>query len=115
MRVGTLLVLLGFVLLVAFFGWQVLGWIALSILVFVLLSIAIVAGAIWYIKRRIERKVAEVAKALAGERGGDTAPFRRSGPGDVIDVEGTVRKPRDGADDPDSLDGGPFRPSGPSR
>lgn len=113
MRPGTILVLLGAIVLFAAFGWQVFGWIALSILGFLLLAALILAWALWRVKVRVRRTMESVARDLearlraAGARppNDPNDPSGRGGgsrPG-AIDVEGRVRKPRDGADDPDQL------------
>ena len=111
MRPGTILVLLGVILLFAVFGWQVFGWIALSILGFLLLAALIVVWALWRVKVRVQRTMETVARDLESRlrASGSQPPNDPSGPfagsrKDAIDVEGRVRKPRDGADDPDQLD-----------
>ena len=99
MRTGTILVLLALILLFAAFGIQVFGWILAFILGTLLLAILAVAIGLWAIKRRMRRKLEELGVAMEQQ-------LRRAGPGtdprgDAIDVEGTVRRPRDGADAPD--------------
>lgn len=101
-RAGPLLVLLVLLVLVAAAGVEALGWIVLFALVLVLLAVGAVALAIWSIKRRMRRNLERLADLLAGQRGGG-APPPPDPRGGAIDVQGTVRKPRDGADDPDDL------------
>ena len=100
MRPGTILVLLGLILLFAYFGWKAFGILAISFLVFLLLALGAVVVGLWVIKRRMRRKLEELGYAveqrLRAQAGRDDA--RR---GDAIDVEATVRKPRDGADEPE--------------
>lgn len=118
MRPGAILVLLGLVVLFAFFGWQVLGWIALSVLLFVVLAVGILVLALWRLKVRMKRKMQEVARELEARlraAGATVPPDQQGPPKDYIDVEGTVRKPRDGADDPDLLGQAPDRPDHPDR
>ena len=110
MRPGTLLVLLALMLLFAFFGWQVFGWIALSLLLFVLLGVGFLALALWRLKVRVRRKMEEVARDLEAKlraAGATVPPDHEGTPRDSIDAQYTVRKPRDGADDPDPLDQDP--------
>lgn len=110
MRTGTIVVLLGLILLFAVFGWQVFGWIALSVLVFVILAVGILLLALWRLKVRVRRKMQEVARELEAKlrAAGATIPPDHDGtPHDSIDAEYKVRKPRDGADDPDLLDQDP--------
>jgi membrane protein implicated in regulation of membrane protease activity len=105
MRPGTAIVLLGLILLFAYFGWAAFGIIALSVVIFLLLGAAAVVVGLWVIQRRMRKKVEELGKAMEREMG---AAFgrteQRRSREDAIDVEGHVRKPRDGADDPDALD-----------
>lgn len=123
MRTGTILLLLGAVLLFAFFGWKAFGVLALSVLAFLLLALLIVAWALWRVKVRVRRTMESVARDLearlraAGARppsdpnapNAPDVPFGGGSRRDAIDVEGRVRKPRDGADDPDQLDPDPPR------
>ena len=109
MRPGTALVLLGLVLMVAFFGWRAFGYLVLFGLLLVVVAVGAVALALYRIKRRLEQTVQEAARQFqqaAQARGappdasaGPSAAARR----DAIDVDAVVRKPRDGADDPDNL------------
>jgi uncharacterized protein (DUF58 family) len=103
MRPGTIVVLLALIVLFAFFGVQVFGWILAFILAILLLGVAAVAVALWVVRRRMRRKLEELGVAveqhLRTQR--DAGEARR---GDVIDVEASVRKPRDGADDPEGFE-----------
>ena len=108
MRRTALLLLLVVILLFALFGWRFIGAVFLSLVLFLLLAIGAVVAGLWYIRRRMERKVQELAKAMESQlERAARAPW--TPPDDAIDVEGKVlgprrRKPRDGADDPDGLD-----------
>lgn len=108
MRRSGMVLLLAVILLFALFGWRVLGAVFLSLLLFLLLAVGAVFAGLWYIRRRMERKVLELAKAMESQlERAARAPW--TPPEDAIDVEGKVqgprrRKPRDGADDPDQLD-----------
>jgi membrane protein implicated in regulation of membrane protease activity len=99
MRTGTILVLLGLIFLFAYFGWAAFGILALSVLVFFVLAIAVVVVALWVVKRRMQRKLAELGHAVEERLRSQRAMDAR---GDAIDAE-VVRKPRDGADDPEQL------------
>ena len=101
MRPGTILVLLGLIVLFAFFGLQLFGWLlAFMFLTLVVGILAVVIG-IWVIKRRMRRKLAELGVAVE-ERLRRQAEQDGGVRGDAIDVEGTVvRRPRDGADEPE--------------
>lgn len=101
MRPGTILVLLALIVLFAFFGIQVFGWILAFILATLLLAIGAVAVGLWAIKRRMRRKLQELGVVVEQRLRDQAATARPGSRGDAIDVEGTVRKPRDGADDPD--------------
>lgn len=110
MRRGTILVLLGLILLFAYFGWAAFGILALTVLVVVAVAIGAVAFALWRIKRTMRRNLERLtqvlvddARARPGDRGPAETQARRA---DAIDVEGRVRRPRDGADDPDALNRG---------
>lgn len=99
MRPGTILILLGLILLFAYFGWAAFGILTVSILVFLALAVVAVAVGLWVIKRRMRRRMEELGHVMeqhlrrqAGHQGGRD---------DAIDVEATVRRPRDGADEPD--------------
>ncbi|MEA3165397.1 MAG: hypothetical protein QOJ26_249 [Thermoplasmata archaeon] len=100
MRPSTIVVLLGLIVLFAFFGIQVFGWILAFVLATLLLAIAAVAVGLWYVKRRMRRKLEELGVAMERHLRDRSAEAGRS---DAIDVEGEVRKPRDGADEPDQL------------
>lgn len=105
MRPGTIAVLLALIVLFAFFGVQVFGWILAFILAVLLLGVAAVAVALWVVRRRMRRKLAELGVAVEQHlRAQRDAGEGRRGAGDVIDVEASVRKPRDGADDPEGLE-----------
>ena len=107
MRTGPILVLLGLILMFAFFGWQLFKWAAISILLFLVLGIGLLVFALWRLKVRVRRKMQEVARDLEARlraAGATVPPDHQGTPKDAIDVEGRVRKPRDGADDPDALD-----------
>ena len=103
MRTGTILVLLGLILMFGYFGWSFFGYLALTFLLFLVLAVAAVVVGIWVIKRRMQRKLLELSQAMADQlrhrQPPDTSEARRG----AIDVEGRVRTPRDGADDPDQL------------
>ena len=115
MRPGTILVLLGLVLLFTYFGWQAFGIIVLSVLGFLLLAALIVAWGLWRLKVRVKQTMETMAKDFDARLRAAGVPLDRTASDaaqdparrDAIDVQGTVRKPRDGADDPDSLDAGP--------
>ncbi|MHB1260592.1 MAG: hypothetical protein ACYC2H_02625, partial [Thermoplasmatota archaeon] len=87
--------------LFAFFGFQVFGWILAFILGTLLLAIAAVAVGLWAIKRRMRKKLEELGVAVEQQLRSQAASKRPGMRGDAIDVEGTVRKPRDGADEPE--------------
>lgn len=110
MRAGTIVALLAAILLFAAFGWRLFQALALTFLVVLLLALAAVTVGIWVIKRRMERRMQELAAAV-GEQlrarrdlGDDAGAGPRPG---SIDAEGrVVRRPRDGADAPeDGLEG----------
>lgn len=107
MRRSSLLLLLVAILLFALFGWRFIGAVFLSLVLFLLLAVGAVVAGLWYIRRRMERKVLELAKAMESQlERAARAPW--TPPNDAIDVEGKVqgprrRKPRDGADDPEQL------------
>jgi hypothetical protein len=84
-RTSTGVFLLVFIFVVAAFGWQALGVIALSIVgVFVLLML-LGAVAVWTIRRRMRRALQAV---VANMRADGAAPGRRPATGpNVIDVE----------------------------
>lgn len=105
MRVGTLLVLLGLILMSFFFGWQAFGDIALFVLLLLAAALSLLAWSLYRIRRRMEQSV-ELAARMFGQAAG-APPGRQPGPADAIDVKGRVRRPRDGADDPDDLAAGP--------
>lgn len=103
MRAPAILVLLGLIVLFAVFGIQVFGWILAFILLLLVLAIAAVAAGLWAIKRRMRRRLQELGVAvearLREEEASRRAEQARTG---AIDVEGTVvRRPRDGADQPE--------------
>jgi hypothetical protein len=101
MRTSTMVLLTGLVLLVALFGWGALGALALGILVVLLLAGLAIAGSLWMLKRRMRRAMEEVAARFAASQ-----PPPSPGRPDSITVEAReVRRPRDGADDPDDLAG----------
>lgn len=102
MRAGTILVLLGLIVLFAAFGFQVFGWILAFILATLLLAIGAVALGLWAIKRRMRRKLQELGVAVEERLRSQAASGRGPARGDAIDVEGTVRRPRDGADEPEA-------------
>lgn len=108
MRPGTALVLLGLVLLVAYFGWAFVGAVFLSIVIFLILGAAAVVVGLWVIQRRMRTKLQELGKAMEREMGAAFAQAQQQKARDeAIDVEArVVRKPRDGADDPDALEPG---------
>ncbi|MFA5943324.1 MAG: hypothetical protein WC876_02535 [Candidatus Thermoplasmatota archaeon] len=96
MRQGTLLALLGLIVLFAAFGLRVFGWLLAFILGTIVLALVAVATGLWVIKRRMRRRLEELGIAVEHQMRNQTPAAR----GDVIDVEGHVRKPRDGADEP---------------
>src|SRR5687767_4844475 len=102
MRAGTILVLLALILLFAAFGWRAFGVLALTALAFVLLAVAAVAVGLWAIKRRMRRRLEGLGVAVERHLRSQAAaggPAAREG---AIDAEATVRKPRDGADEPEA-------------
>jgi uncharacterized protein (DUF58 family) len=101
MRTGTIVVLLALILLFAFFGIQLFGWILAFILGTLLLAIAAVAVGLWAIKRRMRRKLEELGIAVTEHLRQRASSGPDQGGRDAIDVEGTVRRPRDGADEPE--------------
>ncbi len=114
MRIGTFVVLAALVVLFAVFGWKAFGYLALFALLVVLFAVGSVAWALYRVRRRLEKTLEEAARRFTPP--GGNGPDRGAGPGTgaatrpseaarrgAIDVEGHVRKPRDGADDPDSL------------
>lgn len=100
MRPGTILVLLGLIVLFAFFGFRFFGWLLAFFFLTLVVSILAVVVAIWVIKRRMRRKLAELGVAIE-ERMRRQAEQDRALRPDAIDVEATVRRPRDGADEPE--------------
>lgn len=100
MRAGTILVLLGLIVLFAFFGFQVFGFLLAFFFLTLLVGILAVVVGIWVIKRRMRRKLAELGVAVE-ERLRRQAEQDRAMRPDAIDVEGAVRRPRDGADEPE--------------
>jgi membrane protein implicated in regulation of membrane protease activity len=99
MRPGTILVLLGLILLFAYFGWAAFGILALSILLFLVLAVGAVAVGLWVIKRRMRRRLEELGHVM--EQHLRQQAGRQGARDDAIDVEATVRRPRDGADEPE--------------
>lgn len=100
MRTGTILALLALILLFAAFGWRAFGILALTALAFVLLAVGAVAVGLWAIKRRMRRKLEELGVAVEQHLRSQAEAGRRE---DAIDAEATVRRPRDGADDPERM------------
>ena len=100
MRPGTILVLLGLIVLFAFFGLRVFGWLLAFVFLLLVLGILSVVVGIWVIKRRMRRKLQELGVAVEESLRRQAEQDRRLRP-DAIDVEATVRKPRDGADEPE--------------
>ena len=101
MRPGTIVVLLGLIVLFAFFGLQVFGWLLAFVFLTLVVAILAVVVGIWVIKRRMRRKLEELGVAVE-ERLRRQAEQDRALRPDAIDVEGTVRRrPRDGADEPE--------------
>lgn len=101
MRAVTILVLLGLIVLFAFFGWRAFGIVALTFLLVLVLALGTVAAGLWVIKRRMRRKLEELRQVLATASARTASVATPPERDDVIDVEGQVRKPRDGADKPD--------------
>ncbi|HUR26129.1 MAG TPA: hypothetical protein VM327_08980 [Candidatus Thermoplasmatota archaeon] len=100
MRTGTIVVLLGFILLFAFFGFKLFGWLLAFFFLTLLVGILAVVVGIWVIKRRMRRKLAALGVAVE-ERLRRQAEQDKALRPEAIDVEGTVRRPRDGADEPE--------------
>jgi hypothetical protein len=100
MRPGTILVLLGLIVLFAFFGLRVFGWLLAFVFLFLVVGILSVVVGIWVIKRRMRRKLQELGVVVEESLRRQAEQDRRLRP-DAIDVEATVRKPRDGADEPE--------------
>jgi Na+/H+ antiporter NhaD/arsenite permease-like protein len=100
MRPGTILVLLGLIVLFAYFGFQFFSFLLAFFLLTLIVGILTVVLGIWLIKRRMRRKLAELGVAVE-ERLRRQAEQDRTLRPDAIDVEGTVRRPRDGADEPE--------------
>ena len=100
MRPGTILVLLGLIVLFAFFGLRVFGWLLAFVFLLLVVGILAVVVGIWVIKRRMRRKLQELGVAVEESLRRQAEQDRRLRP-DAIDVEATVRKPRDGADEPE--------------
>jgi uncharacterized protein (DUF58 family) len=101
MRPGTILVLLGLIVLFALFGLRFFGWLLAFVFLTLLVAILAVVVGLWVIKRRMRRKLEELGVAVE-ERLRRQAEQERALRPDAIDVEATVRKPRDGADEPES-------------
>ena len=97
MRQGTLLALLAFILLFAVFGLRVFGWLLAFAVGTILLAVLAVVVGLWVIKRRMRAKLQELGMAVEQQMRDQSTHMR----GDVIDVEGHQRKPRDGADEPE--------------
>src|SRR5687767_2541594 len=100
MRAGTIIVFLGLIVLFAFFGWQLFGWLLAFFFLTLVVSLLAVMLGIWVIKRRMRRKLAELGVAIEERLRRQSEQDRAMGP-DVIDAEATVRRPRDGADEPE--------------
>lgn len=100
MRPATILVLLGLIVLFAFFGLRVFGWLLAFVFLLLVVGILAVVVGIWVIKRRMRRKLQELGVAVEESLRRQAEQDRRLRP-DAIDVEATVRKPRDGADEPE--------------
>lgn len=109
MKPSTLFFLLGLALVFAVFGLQVFGWLLAFAVGTVLLAVLAVVIGLWVIKRRMQARLWELGQAVEQRLRSSPDPAgRRDG---AIDVEGVVRTPRDGADDPDELaQGGPAGP-----
>lgn len=101
MRTGTILVLLGLILLFAYFGWQAFGILAATFLIVLLLAVGAVFVGLWVIKRRMRRKLQELGHVVEQHLRARAGEGREARRGDAIDVEATVRRPRDGADEPE--------------
>ncbi|HUR25233.1 MAG TPA: hypothetical protein VM327_04360 [Candidatus Thermoplasmatota archaeon] len=102
MRAGTILVLLGLIVLFAFFGFRFFSWLLAFFLLTLVVGILAVVLGIWVIKRRMRRKLAELGVAVEERLRRQTQQDQAVRP-DAIDVEGTVRRPRDGADEPEKF------------
>ena len=103
MRRGTIVVLLGLIVLFAFFGLRLFGWLLAFFFLTLVVSILAVVVGIWVIKRRMRRRLQELGVAVEERlrREAEQGRQDRARRPDAIDVEGTVRKPRDGADEPE--------------
>lgn len=86
MRTGTILFLLGLIVLFAFFGVKAIGWVLGGILLLVLTFFAAVAVGVVLLRRRMNRRLRELQSAIlqAQERQRTAA-----GRADAIDVEPT--------------------------
>jgi len=103
MRLGTGILLLALILLFAAFGWTAFGVLALVALGILLAAVAIVAAAVWKVRKGMREALRHLEKAMPPPPG--AAPPPAAGRPGAIDVEArVVRKPRDGADAPEDLE-----------
>lgn len=90
MRVGTFVFLLALVLAIALFGWKVLGYALVALLLLPLVLFGALAVGIWVLKRRMQRKLRELHAAMQQAQEQAVAEARaRQARKDAIDVTPT--------------------------